>query len=337
MLLSTLAEPWRGPVLLAGFVGAACHLTLSWFALWIVSGCAVMFLGGTGIAILARRQSVAMRAVFDNPDFELSRVPISSFPVLAQATRQLGQDPGASPDDVLRIYAARGKTRAARLKFTTRCLVGGADSPSVILIPQVPTSAEAQFELLHELGHAGHPALHAEVVALLDPTYICMVALLAFAVAGPSAGFAAWCSAWLVLRFFHWAMARRTGIEAEVLADTFAYDVLEATHQSFVGVLPYAEAWARNANRAHTFAVRVQSRARLRCFRGRSLGQKIPMGVVQYSPIGLIPTIGLVLGPFFCPDRVWGAVFGCLCVILIQFVISSAFTKATWSDERTVC
>lgn len=311
-LLGTLADPWLGPIQLALLVGVMSHWTLSWLVLSLTGWMWVAALLGVAHGRVEQRRIRAIEGILADGRYWLSAVAPGAIPCLASAeVKGLVGDAVEDPEHLL-IFAAVGKTRQARLAFTTRCFIGDSAFPTLILVPEVPRSPQAEFEMLHELGHSNHHALNAELYASLDPLYAIIVPALAAILVAHTVWFWAWGALWLATRLFYWMTVRRTGIESEALADAFAYDVIQAHDPGLVTVEPFARAWQRSAGDRRHFGRCVQSRARLRSFNARRRGAKLPLGIVQYSPFGMLPTIALVLGALFCTDDVWHAVIMCM-------------------------
>ena len=316
------------------FIGAASHWTWSWLFLWLLGWLVVSGLFGVGHALVALKRKRAVERFLNDDRYELRGVPETLLPVLdlPQVQQILGR--GTDDQPRLLVFICRGRTRELRLNFTSRCVVGGPDFPSLILLPELPQTPQAQFELLHEFGHATDPALNAEIYLRLDPVFAVLVAGIAFTLVEPTWAFAAWCVLWLSTRCFYWMTARVTGIESELIADAFAYKVATTYDPNLASARPFVRAWERVGNAHGEVRRRVQSRARLRNWNAfHSEGMILPVDTVQYSVVGMIATVGMLLGAFFAKDDAWRSVAACLIVAATCFLLTYLLMRKSHQSE----
>lgn len=333
-LLSALADPWMGPIQVALLVGAASHWTWAWLILWLLGWLVVSGLFGVGHALMDVGRRRAVERFLNDDRYELRGVPETSLPVLDLPQVQRILSSGTENQPRLLVFICRGRTRKIRLNFTSHCVVGGPNFPSLILLPEIPQTPQAQFELLHEFGHATAPALNAEIYLRLDPVFALLVAGIASTLVEPTWVFAVWCALWLSTRCFYWFTARLTGIESELIADAFAYTVATTYDRTLASARPFVRAWERVGSIHGDVLRRVQSRARLRLWNGyHSEGMILPVDTVQYSVVGMIATLGLVLGTFFTRDDAWRAVAACLTVVAICFLLTYLLMRKSHESE----
>ena len=166
---------------------------------------------------------------------------------------------------------------------------------------------------------------------MLDPLFVLAVATAAFVTFGGSAVVAIWIVFWTASRLWYWNVQRRTGLEAEIIADSYAYRQLLAHGLSLDIVDPFVRSWSSTKlDRGQRFVGLMRQRY-------LSLAKRVvplPAAPKQYSFFGAIATLALIFGPIFGPDSVWNTVFFILGLAIASLIVTAFAVEQILREEE---